>query len=82
MSKVCELTGTRPLYGHKVSHSNHKTKRRFNPNLQKKKFFIPETGEWVEMKITTKALRTINKLGLYDYMKKLDKKEFSRLNSL
>lgn len=82
MSKVCELTGTKPLYGHKVSHSNHKTKRRFNPNLQKKKFFIPETGEWVEMKITTKALRTINKLGLYDYMKKLDKKEISRLNSL
>ncbi|NOT36408.1 MAG: 50S ribosomal protein L28 [Saprospiraceae bacterium] len=74
MSKVCELTGTRPLYGNKVSHSNHKTRRRFNPNLQKKSFFVPETGEWVEMKITTKALRTINKLGLYDYMKKLEKK--------
>ncbi len=74
MSKVCDLTGTRPLYGHKVSHSNRKTKRRFNPNLQKKTFFIPETNEWIEMKITTKALRTINKLGLYDYMKKLEKK--------
>lgn len=78
MSKVCDLTGTRPMYGHKVSHSNHKTKRRFNPNLQKKSFFIPETGEWVEMKITTKALRTINKLGLYDYMKKLEKKASSK----
>ncbi|MCC6816641.1 MAG: 50S ribosomal protein L28 [Saprospiraceae bacterium] len=74
MSKVCELTGTKPLYGHKVSHSNHKTKRRFNPNLQKKTFFVPETGDWVEMKITAKAIRTINKLGLYDYLKKLDKK--------
>ncbi len=74
MSKVCDLTGTKPMYGNKVSHSNRKTRRRFNPNLQKKTFFIPETNEWVEMKITTKALRTINKLGLYDYMKKLDKK--------
>ncbi|MEO6190999.1 MAG: 50S ribosomal protein L28 [Saprospiraceae bacterium] len=74
MSKVCDLTGTRPMYGNKVSHSNRKTRRRFNPNLQKKTFFIPETGEWVELKITTKALRTINKLGLFDYMKKLDKK--------
>ncbi|MEP7195392.1 MAG: 50S ribosomal protein L28 [Saprospiraceae bacterium] len=74
MSKVCELTGTRPMYGNKVSHSNRKTRRRFNPNLQKKTFFIPETNEWVELKITAKALRTIDKLGLFDYMKKLDKK--------
>ena len=74
MSKVCDLTGTRPLYGNKVSHSNRKTRRRFNPNLQKKTFFIPETNEWIEMKVIAKAIRTINKLGLYDYMRKLDKK--------
>ncbi|HMW39438.1 MAG: 50S ribosomal protein L28 [Saprospiraceae bacterium] len=74
MSKVCDLTGTRPLYGNKVSHSNRKTRRRFNPNLQKKTFFIPETNEWIEMKVSAKAIRTINKLGLYDYMRKLDKK--------
>ena len=74
MSKVCDLTGTRPLYGNKVSHSNRKTRRRFNPNLQKKTFFIPETNEWIEMKVSAKAIGTINKLGLYDYMRKLDKK--------
>lgn len=71
MSKVCELTGTRPLFGNRVSHSNRKTRRRFNPNLQKKSFFVPETGEWIQIKVTAKALRTIDKLGLYAYMKKL-----------
>ena len=74
MSKVCDLTGTRPLFGNKVSHSNRKTKRRFNPKLQKKSFYVPETNEWVELKVTAKALRTIDKLGLFDYLKKLDKK--------
>ncbi len=74
MSKVCDLTRTRPLYGNNVSHSNRKTKRRFNPNLQKKSFFIPETGEWIELKVTAKALRTVDKLGLYAYIKKLEKK--------
>ena len=48
--------------------------RRFNPNLQKKSFYVPETNEWVELKVTAKALRTIDKLGLFDYLKKLDKK--------
>ncbi|MBP8725184.1 MAG: 50S ribosomal protein L28 [Saprospiraceae bacterium] len=71
MSKVCDLTGTRPMYGNRVSHSNRKTRRRFNPNLQKKSFFVPETQEWIELKVTAKALRTIDKLGLYAYIKKL-----------
>ena len=74
MPKVCDLTGTRPLFGNKVSHSNRKTKRRFNPNLQTKRFYVTETNVWVELKVTAKALRTIDKLGLFDYLKKLDKK--------
>jgi len=74
MSKVCDLTGTRPMYGNNVSHSNRKTRRRFNPNLQKKTLFVPETNEWVELKVTAKALRTIDKHGLYAYLKKLNKK--------
>ncbi|MDQ3142258.1 MAG: 50S ribosomal protein L28 [Bacteroidota bacterium] len=74
MSRVCDLTGKRPMFGNNVSHSNRKTKRRFNPNLQKKTFYVPETGEWLELKVCTKALRTIDKLGLYAYMKKLNKK--------
>jgi len=64
MSKVCDLTGKTSLVGNKVSFSNKKTKRRFNPNLQVKKFFMPETGEWITLKVSTAALRTINKKGI------------------
>ena len=74
MSKVCELTGKRPMSGNHVSHSNRKTKRRFLPNLHKKRFFVPETGKWVTLKVSSKALRNINKLGVYAYIKKLEKK--------
>jgi large subunit ribosomal protein L28 len=74
MSKVCDLTGKKPLTGNHVSHSNRKTKRRFYPNLQKKKFYIPETDEWVTLKVSTSAIRTINKLGIYTFIKKLEKK--------
>ncbi len=74
MSKVCQLTGKRPITGNNVSHSNRKTKRRFLPNLQKKRFYIPETDEWVTLKVSTKALRNINKLGIYAYLKKLQQK--------
>ncbi|HRI59813.1 MAG TPA: 50S ribosomal protein L28 [Saprospiraceae bacterium] len=74
MSKVCDLTGKRPITGNHVSHSNRKTKRRFYPNLQTKKFYMPETGEWVTLKVSTAAMRTISKLGLYQYIKKLEKK--------
>lgn len=74
MSKICDLTGKRPVSGHNVSHSNMKTKRRFLPNLHKKRFYIPEVDKWVTLKVSTTALRTINKLGLYAYLKKLEKK--------
>ncbi|MCB0658151.1 MAG: 50S ribosomal protein L28 [Saprospiraceae bacterium] len=77
MSKICQLTGKRPISGNNVSHSNHKTKRRFLPNLQKKRFFVPETEQWVTLKVSTKAIRTINKLGLYAYIKKLESKGIS-----
>ena len=74
MSRVCQLTGKRPISGNNVSHSNRKTKRRFLPNLIKKRFFIPETNEWVTLKISTSALRTINKLGVYEYLKDAQRK--------
>lgn len=74
MSRVCQLTGKRPISGNSVSHSNRKTRRRFVPNLQKKRFFIPEVGQWITLKISTQAIRTINKLGLYAYLRKLEKK--------
>lgn len=74
MSKICQLTGKRPITGNNVSHSNRKTKRRFLPNLQKKRFYIPEKDQWVTLKVSTSALRTINKLGIYAYLQKLEKK--------
>ncbi len=70
MSKVCELTGKRPQVGNKVSHANNKTKRRFNPNLHKKRFYIPEEDKWITLKVSTSALRTINKIGIAAVLKK------------
>ena len=74
MAKVDQLTGKRPITGNNVSHSNRKTRRRFLPNLQKKKFYIPETDKWVTLKVSTSTSRTINKLGIYAYLKKLESK--------
>ncbi|MEM1320382.1 MAG: 50S ribosomal protein L28 [Bacteroidota bacterium] len=74
MSKVCQLTGKRPITGNNVSHSNRRTKRRFLPNLQKKRFFIPELNKWVILKVSAKAIRNINRLGVYAYLKKLERK--------
>ena len=74
MSRVCELTGKRPITGNHVSHSNHKTKRRFLPNLVKQRFFVPETGSWITLKVSAKAIKCINKLGIYQYVKKQQKK--------
>lgn len=71
MARECQLTGKKPMTGNKVSHSNMKSKRRFLPNLQKKNFFIPETGQWVQINLSVAALRTVDKLGIYDYLKRL-----------
>lgn len=68
MSKICQITGKRPLSGNNVSHSNRRTRRRFLPNLQEKKFYIPEVKKWVTLKVTTKAVRTINKVGIYEFL--------------
>ena len=64
MSKICDLTGKQYLTGNHVSHSNHKTKRRFNPNLQTKRFYIPEEDAWITLKVSTSAIKTINKNGI------------------
>lgn len=62
--KICQITGKTAQTGNHVSHSNHKTKRRFNVNLQKKKFFVPETGEWVSLTVSAAGIRNINKKGI------------------
>ena len=71
MARVCDLTGKRPMYGHNVSHSNIKTKRRFLPNLQTKRFFLAEEDKWITLKLSSEAIRTINKNGLYTVVKEL-----------
>ncbi len=73
MSRICELTGKKPISGHKVSHSNVKTKRKFYPNLKTKRFYIPEEDKWISLKVSTSALRTIDKKGIYAYLKELKK---------
>ena len=57
--------------GNKVSHSNIKTKRRFLPNLQTKRFYLPEEDKWITLKVSTEAIRTINKKGIYTVVKEL-----------
>jgi large subunit ribosomal protein L28 len=71
MARVCQVTGKKPIVGNSVSHSNIKTKRRFLPNLQKKRFFFAEEDRWVYLKVSTDALRTINKNGLASVIKEL-----------
>ena len=71
MARVCEVTGKRPITGHKVSHSNIKSKRRFLPNLQTKRFYLAEEERWVTLKLSSEAIRTINKNGLYPVIKKM-----------
>jgi large subunit ribosomal protein L28 len=71
MARVCQVTGKKPMSGHKVSHSNIKTKRKFNPNLQTKRFFLAEEDTWVTLKVSAEAIRTINKKGLYSVVKEL-----------
>ena len=70
MSRVCKLTGKRPLRGNRVSKSNIKTNRFQYPNLQKKKIFIPELNKSITIKLSVKAMKIIDKLGLMSYLKK------------
>lgn len=76
MSRVCQITGKSVMVGNNVSHSQRKTKRRFYPNLITKKFFIPEEDQYVTLKISTSALRTINKKGIYACVKEAREKGF------
>lgn len=70
MSRVCQITGKRPRSGNNVSHANNKTKRKFYPNLHKKRFYIPEEDKWITLKVSSTALRTINKNGITAVLKK------------
>jgi large subunit ribosomal protein L28 len=64
MAKVCQVTGKGPMVGNNVSHANNKTKRRFLPNLQYRRFWVESENRWVRLRITNAALRTIDKVGI------------------
>lgn len=64
MARVCPITGKGPMVGHRVSHANNKTKRRFMPNLQQRRFWVESEHRWVSLRLTNAALRTIDKNGI------------------
>ena len=64
MSRVCQVTGKKALVGNKVSHSNHKSKRRFEINLHTKRFWFEDEGRWLKLRVTTKGMKVIDKRGL------------------
>ena len=76
MSRVCEISGKRAMFGNNVSKAINKTKRRFEVNLIKKRFFIPEEDKWVTLKVSAAALKTINKIGISAAIKEAKSKGF------
>ncbi|PCI32264.1 MAG: 50S ribosomal protein L28 [Flavobacteriaceae bacterium] len=76
MSRVCELTGKKAMVGNNVSHALNRTKRKFNVNLTKKRFYLPEEDKWVTLKVSTSALKNINKLGITAVVKEARKNGF------
>ena len=76
MSRVCELTGKKAMVGNNVSHALNRTKRKFKANLMKKRFYIPEEDKWITLKVSTSALKNINKLGISAVLKDAKSKGF------
>jgi large subunit ribosomal protein L28 len=64
MARVCQVTGKSPMTGNNISHANNKTKRRFLPNLQRRRFWVETENRWVSLRLTNAALRTIDKNGI------------------
>ena len=78
MSKTCEITGKKVMFGNNVSKSLNRTKRRFDVNLIKKRFFIPEENKWVTLKVSASALKTINKKGISEVLKEARKQGLTK----
>ena len=76
MSRICELTGKKGMIGNNVSHSLNRTKRKFNANLIKKRFYIADEDKWITLKISTSALKTINRIGISAALKDARSKGF------
>ena len=71
MSRVCQITGKKPLVGNRVSHSNHKTKRRLEVNLRNKRFWFEEENRWIRLRLSARAMRLIDKVGLAEVVRQL-----------
>jgi len=71
MSRVCQVTGKRPLSGNNVSHAHNKTRRRFLPNLHTHKFWVEDENRWVKLRVSTKGMRMIDKLGIDEILKRI-----------
>lgn len=70
MSRVCQITGKTAMVGNNVSHSNRKTKRRFEINLTRKRFYVPEEDKWITLRVSTAGIKTINKIGINEALKR------------
>lgn len=75
MSRVCQVTGKKPLVGNKVSHANNKTKRRFNPNLQERRFWLEGEKRFIKLRVSAKGLRTIDKKGIEQVLQDIKERE-------
>lgn len=75
MPKVCQVTGKRPMVGNNVSHANNKTRRRFNPNLQKRRFWLESQKRYVTLRVSTKGMRIIDKYGLEKVLKDIKERK-------
>jgi large subunit ribosomal protein L28 len=75
MSRVCQVTGKRPMTGNNVSHANNKTKRRFNPNLQQHRFWLESEGRYVRLCVSAKGMRTIDKHGIEKVLADIKQRE-------
>ena len=71
MARVCDVTGKKTTTGNNVSHAKNRTRRKFLTNLQSRKFWVESENRWVSMKISGAALRTIDKLGIYEVLKRM-----------
>lgn len=76
MARICQITGKKAIGGNKISHSNIKTKRRFSPNLQTKRFYIPEEDKWITLKVSTQGIKTISKKGIAVCLKEAREKGY------
>ena len=74
MSRVCDVTGKKPMFGNNVSHANNKSRRRFNVNLQKKRFWLPDEKRYITLRVSTKGMRNIDKKGIRKVVNELKAK--------